>query len=90
MFDSKISVNLSAKQRLKALDLLFRLVLIRIYEPFEMSSNSVLKLEHLLVGIKKPGWGLIFNYENENLRKILTQYHFDAVVRTSHSEINLI
>ena len=43
---------------LKALDLIFGLVLFRICKQLEMGSNLVLTFEQLLVGVKNPGWGL--------------------------------
>ena len=56
---SKSCVNWSTTWRLKALDTLFRLVLIRICEPVEGTTTPVVKLKYLLVGIAARG-GLSF------------------------------
>ena len=55
---SKICVNWSMIRRLKALDALFRLVLIRICEPVEGTTAPVVKLKYLLVGICSSRWVL--------------------------------
>ena len=47
---SNICVNWSMIRRLKALDTLFRLALIRICDPVEGTTTPVVKLKYLLVG----------------------------------------
>ena len=59
MNTSKICVKWSIICRWKALDVLFRLVLIRICEPVERTTTPVVKLKYLQVGICSSRWGLI-------------------------------